>query len=174
MPEDYSFMKTGHSMIKDENNINISKDEEDNILSMLTMFSSNALLNAGRYVELCKRNGITNQDMKNGLIYEVFEFTKRDNFKEELENVKKKFESDEPESDGEDDTDEENYDEENFIVADSELVPYARIESLDNIESKDKEFIDKYHNYIDNWGSWVPSNSIEIIMKNAIDKIKIN
>ena len=45
MSQDYSFMKTGHSMLVSEQT-NISQQEEENILSMLAMFTSNAMINS--------------------------------------------------------------------------------------------------------------------------------
>ena len=174
-PVDYSFMRTGHSMLKGDNDVehNLNPDDEDTIMSLLTIFSSNAILNASKYGELCERNGITNQDMKNGLIFEVFEFTKRDNLKDELEEIKEKYKN----GDYDSDSDWEDLDDEvpgnNYIIADSDLSPYSRIESLEHIDCKDKDFVIKYHNYIDNWDTWIPSNPIETIMKNAINKINI-
>ena len=166
---DYSFMKSGHSVLKNKNDTVLTDDQEKNIISMITMFSSNAIINSSKYVELCKRNGITSQDMKNGLIFEVFEFTKRKNFKSELEKTKKEYEEN-TDSDWED-VDES--DKNNHIISDDELDDYKRIECIDSIDSKDKDFIMKFHNYIDNWDSWEPSNTIEEIMKNAINNIKV-
>lgn len=164
-PNDYSFMKSGFSLMKENKSNDLSNDQLDNIMSMFTMFSSNAVVNAGRYVDLCNRNGITDQDMKNGLIYEVFEFTKRPNFKEEMENIKEEIKNG-------DDEDEEEIDE-NLIIKDDEIMSFSRIENVNDLKTEDKEFVIKYHNYIDNWEDWKPSNIIENIMKNSINKINI-
>ncbi len=167
-PVDYTFMKTGHSVSSHENNL--TDDQEKNILSMITMFSSNAVINASKYVKLCNRNGITSQDMKNGLIFEVFEFTKRENFKDELEKTKKEY-YDGGDSDNEwEDVD--DLETEQNILSDEELNPYSRL-SLDSVDELDKDFITKYHNCIDNWETWTPSNSIEKIMRDAINNIKV-
>ena len=174
---DYSFMKSGFSLTKEKKSKDSSNDQLDNIMSMLTMFSSNAVVNAGRYVELCNRNGITEQDMKNGLIYEVFEFTKRPNFKEEMENIKEeiKNESDDEEEEEEEEEEENNNKEinENLIIKDEDIMSFSRIENVNDLESEDKEFVIKYHNYIDNWEDWKPTNIIENLMKKSINKINI-
>ena len=165
-PVDYTFMKTGHSVSSNENNL--TDEQEKNILSMITMFSSNAVINASKYVKLCNRNGITSQDMKNGLIFEVFEFTKRENFKDELEKTKKEYYDDDASDNEWEDVDEN----EQNILSDEELNPYSRL-SLDSVDESDKDFITKYHNYIDSWETWIPSNSIEKIMRDAINNIKV-
>ena len=59
---DYSFMKTGHSNVKSPEKISEKNKEE--IEEILCLFTNNALLNAVKYVELCKRNGITKQDIE--------------------------------------------------------------------------------------------------------------
>ena len=83
MPEsDYSFMKAGMGSIQDQNRI--TNVEENNIMSMLTLFTSNALINAAEYSSICGRNGVTKEDIKYALIFEVFEFLKNPNLLEKM------------------------------------------------------------------------------------------
>ena len=61
-------MKTGIS------NTSTSTSTNQDILNIIELFTSNALKTSSRFVGLCGRNGITQVDIKYGLIYEVFEF----------------------------------------------------------------------------------------------------
>ena len=162
MPQsDYSFMKAGMGSIQDQNRI--TNVEENNIMSMLTLFTSNALINAAEYSSICGRNGVTKEDIKYALIFEVFEFLKNPNLLEDLNDVDKELEL----CDGEDDENWEDIDEP--VVPDSEIDSFTRID-IDKVGKDDKYFVEKLHNYYDNWDDWVPSNKLEEILKNAINK----
>ena len=84
---DYSFMKTGFSPVKEPTNKNFDK----NLVNILELFTSNAVKNSVRFVKLCDRNGVTKEDMKYGLIYEVFEFFKRDTNLKDLKEIEEKM-----------------------------------------------------------------------------------
>lgn len=154
---DFSFMKTGRSPVVNNNNTN-------DMLNMLELFTSNALKNSARFVELCNRNGVTEADVKYGLIYEVFEFFNRPNNLKELNEIEK---LNEEEYDDEDDSDMED-----IIVDDSEIDDFKRIE-IDEIDNEeDKNFVVKLYNYYDNWDSWNPQTPLEQVLQNAVNKIK--
>jgi hypothetical protein len=199
---DYSFMKTGFNTVNDTKEVEI---DLENIEILLSVFINNALKNAAKYSTLCKRNGVTTEDIKYSLKYEVFEFLNTPNLKENIENARKEYyedleneeysddeysddededgdkdkhkdeavgdEEDGDEEDGEDDTsDKENI--EDIIVPDDQIEDFKRVKDK-YITDENREFVEKYHRYYDTWSEWTPTDKIEMILKNAIDKINI-
>ena len=131
---------------------------------------------------MCKRNAVTKTDMLYGLQYEVFEFLQRDNLMESMaemaqdyhEEMKKNAEAEEYDEEEDDDDeieeDEIEDDEDGLIVPDSEIQPFLRVDTS-KVKSEDKEFIDKMHQYYDNWDTWSPTTPLENILKSGIDKM---
>ena len=156
---DFSFMKTGGSSVN-SNNYDNTKD----ILNILELFTSNALKTSSRFVELCGRNGITNEDITYGLIYEVFEFFGRPNNLQELQDIELLNKNG-------DDDDDETEDIEDYIIDDAEIEDFGRIETDSIVDAEDREFVEKLYRYYDGWESWVPTNRIEQILQDAINKI---
>ena len=190
---DYSFLKSGHNLVDEPKKFN--QKEQENIMIMLSLFSSNALINGAKYCELCERDGVTKEDLVYGMRYEVFEFLKRDNLMESMDEMAKdyyeemryKSEDEEIEEDIDDediddeDIDEQEIDEEDMdqediddlVVPDSEIEPFERIKTdkLNKLKIDDKDFVGKMHNYYDNWDTWNPETPLEKILKNGIDKM---
>ena len=82
---DYSFMKSGFDNIE-------SKDETlENTGSVIMVFMENAMKNADIYVKHAKRKEITPEDIKRGLMLEVFFMKKRPNMLEQCETMKEKL-----------------------------------------------------------------------------------
>jgi hypothetical protein len=117
------------------------------------------MTNAAKYVEYCQRNGVTQEDVVYGLIYEVFEFLNDPNLSANIEQ-----------SIGEiNETDEEDDDLDDIIVPDEQIQGFSRI--TDELINADNEvFVNKMHNYYDNWENWEPQDEIQIILKNAINQ----
>jgi len=191
---DYSFLKSGHNLVDEPKKFN--QKEQENIMIMLSLFSSNALINGAKYCELCERDGVTKEDLVYGMRYEVFEFLKRDNLMESMdemakdyyEEMKNKSEDEEIEEEEmeeeeieDEDIDEQEMDEEDMdqediddlVVPDSEIEPFERIKTdkLNKLKIDDKDFVGKMHNYYDNWDTWNPETPLEKILKNGIDKM---
>ena len=160
---DYSFMKTGFNPVRQESKL----DEMDEmyIASLLTLFTSNSIVNASDYSDLCGRNGVTKEDMRYGLIFEVFEFLNNPNLVNDLKEVEKQLEYEY--------SDDEDEDIDN-IFNDKNIDKFTRIDydKIDRLEDEEIEFVNKMHKYYDEWDDWVPKNELEIILKNAIDKTK--
>ena len=175
---DYSFLKSGHNLVEPPKKF--TKQEQENIMIMLSLFSSNALINGAKYCEICGRDGVTKEDLVYGMRYEVFEFLQRDNLMESMaemaqdyhEEMKKNAEEEYEEEEYEDeDKDEEIQDhEDGLIVPDSEIQPFLRADTS-KVKSEDKKFIDKMHQYYDNWDTWSPTTPLENILKSGIDKM---
>lgn len=86
---DYSFMRSGFSNLLEPPRL--SEQDKDNLEIMLALFTSNALINATKYVEYCGRNGVTQMDVLYGLIYEVFEFLNRNDLNEGMEEIRQEY-----------------------------------------------------------------------------------
>lgn len=167
---DYNFMKTGFDNTNSSKGF--SKEQIENLKITISLFTSNAMINAAKYVELCERNGITQTDLEYGLKYEVFEFLKRPDFQESLEEVRKDYyeEVNKVELERQDaveDDDLEN-DLEEFIVDDDEIDDFKRLDK-EITNKEDKDFVSKLHNYYDTWDSWVPETPLEKVLKNSIE-----
>ena len=102
---DYSFLKSGGSNLIEPTKI--SNKEREDIEIMLGLFTSNAIINASKYAEMCKRNAVTKKDMLYGLQYEVFEFLQRPDLEEGLREIRDEYEQMNEEYDSQDDEDED-------------------------------------------------------------------
>ena len=164
---DYSFMRAGRGNLVDTNDSeNLSDHQKESIMSLLALFTSNAVTNATEYSTICKRNGITKEDIRYALIFEVFEFLKNPNLTTELKNMEEELEC------MEDEDDEENWEdvsEDSNIVPDDEVEVFKRI-NIEDVDEENKDFVTKMHNYYDNWDKWVPQTPIEKILRDAINK----
>lgn len=90
--QDFSFMKSGLGNQVSQPSLFGNVDEND-LRQLLGLFLSNAIINAARYVKICKRNGITKKDINIGLKYEVREFFKRSNIQNDLDEIKRDYEA---------------------------------------------------------------------------------
>ena len=156
---DYSFMRSGGGTPPERS---LSDEDQDKIHAILALFTSNGMINASEYSKICGRNGVTKEDVKYGLIYEVFEFTQRPSTMNDFEEICNEMEND---------VEDDDEDIEQYIVPDDEVDVFSRV-NIDNVSEKDKEFVKNIHDYYDNWTNWSPSNRIEEILKNAIDTIQ--
>ena len=164
-------MKTGFDCSNSSKGF--SDKQIENLKIMISLFTSNAMINAAKYVELSDRNGITQEDIEYGLKYEVFEFLNRPDFQESLEEVRKDYykELENVELERQDAVEDDNLenDLEEFIVDDDEIDDFKRLDK-EITNKEDKDFVSKLHNYYDTWDSWVPETPLEKILKNAIER----
>ena len=166
---DYSFMKSGLGSPSVQTPI-ISKEELENIEILLSLFMTNGIDNAAKYVAYCKRNGVTVMDISLGLKYEVFEFLKRKNLMNDIKKETEEYKKFKEELSDEDSDDEEDEEENSNVVPDEEVEPFSRIKP-EYIDDSNREFVQKMHEYYDNWDSWEPDTPFNKILKNAINKI---
>ena len=82
MADDYSFMKSGFDNL-------VHEDPTENIASIVLVFMENAVKSAAIYVKHAKRNAITPEDIKRGLMLETFFIKQRPNMLEQCEEMKK-------------------------------------------------------------------------------------
>lgn len=165
---DYSFMKSGLGSPGVQSPA-ISEVELENIEILLSLFMTNGIDNAAKYVAHCKRNGVTVMDISLGLKYEVFEFLKRKNLMNDIQKETEEYRKFKEELSDEDESDEEE-DEDSAVVPDEEVEPFSRIKP-EYIDDSNRDFVNKMHEYYDTWDSWEPDTPFNKILKNAINKI---
>ncbi len=145
---DYSFMKSGFNNLAEDNT-----DYIQNLSSIMVAFTENAVETASKYVKHCKRNHITSEDLKRGLMMELFVFSQRENLQTQVESIKKYLFEEESEDEEEDET--------------------IEVEDCDEFEeSKCNCIMCQYINNIyTHWESYTPKSQIEEIIKTHINNI---
>ena len=145
----YSFMKSGFNLVEE----GVGNEQVKQIQALVMSFMDKALHDIAIYVEHCGREEITPQDIKLGLKSETFKFMQRPDALQNIEKWKEYL--DEETSDSES--------EEEMVVNAPSTEPYDLVkcrticESMKSVEKK--------------WKEWIPNEGIEMILKNAIDKI---
>ena len=178
---DYGFMKSGFGTGSEPVKKPLSGEDIEHIEILLSLFISNSISNASKYVTHCGRNGVSKEDINYALKYEVFEFLNNKNINADIKQATEDYHEylEEMESSEEEEDDANDYavstvdaNDAAFIIPDSEVDEFKRIDpSL--ICDENREFIDKYHTHFDKWDSWQPVSPLDIILKNAIDKIDV-
>ena len=64
----------------------------ENITAMLSLFISKSLEDAVKYIEICKRDGVTKKDLELALKYQARKFFNNTNLENELEELKQEME----------------------------------------------------------------------------------
>ena len=148
MADDYSFMKSGFDNL-------VHEDPTENIASIVLVFMENAVKSAAIYVKHAKRNVITPEDIKRGLMLETFFIKQRPNMLEQCEEMKKIIRRIQEE----DDSDEE---EEDFITDEEE-------------EFKESEcqcpMCNCMNTIYTRWEGFTPESSIERAMFTHINRL---
>ena len=146
---DYSFMKSGFD------NLESKDDTLENIGSIVMVFMENAIKSADIYVKHAKRTQITPEDIKRGLMLEVFFMKQRPNMVEQCEEMKQKIQE----------IIEEEEDEEEKIFIDGEEQP------------PDEEFTEStcqcamcncFNTIYTRWENFTPELPMEVILAKHI------
>jgi histone H3/H4 len=165
-------MKSGLGSGNESSNSALSVADLENIEILLSLFISNAISNASKYVTHCGRNGVSKIDINYALKYEVFEFLNNKNINDDIQKATEDYHDYLEELDEEESDDASNAEDESFIIPDEEVDEFARI-NPELICDGNREFIEKFHKHYDNWDSWVPESPLDKILKNAINKIEV-
>ena len=173
-------MKSGLGSGNEPSKNTLSTNDIEHIEILLSLFISNAITNASKYVTHCGRNGVSKIDISYALKYEVFEFLNNKNINDDIQKATEDYNDylEELEEESVDDVsydasvDGESKEEESFIIPDEEVDEFSRIK-LSLISDDNREFIEKFHKHYDNWDSWVPESPLDKILKNAINKIEV-
>ena len=149
MADDYSFMKSGFDNL-------VHEDPTENIASIVLVFMENAVKSAAIYVKHAKRNAITPEDIKRGLMLETFFIKQRPNMLEQCEEMKKTINRILEEED------ESDEDEEEIIVDDEEDFKESECQCA---------LCNCMNNIYTRWEGFTPQTSIEKAMFNHINSI---
>jgi hypothetical protein len=147
-------MNSGFSNIVSNN----TEDVEKNVTIFIATFASEGLKHATRYITHHKnRDIITSEDIKRGMMLEMFLFKNRPGLLDKFEEIKLLINE-------EDEEDEEKYEEED--------------EEEDEVEFTENNCecaICKCMNTIyTRWEKYIPTTPLETIIKNNIDMIKLD
>lgn len=127
---DYSFMRSG-TRSTEPSNYGLSNDD---IIQMVNLFVSNAMISGSRYSKLCERNGITREDMEYGLKYEVLTFFDNPNLIQDLNEIKNDMKA----------LEEEEVEKYKIQYYDTMIGSTETIEQLFDSEESADEYIDTY------------------------------
>jgi len=142
-------MKTGFNLVEDD-----GRDVVENIASIVLVFMENAVKSADIYVKHSKRTTITAEDIKRGLMLEVFFMKQRPNMIEQCEQMKETIKKIQDEDD--DDSDEEIYVDEDEVFKESECT-CPMCGCMNTIYTR--------------WDTFTPETSIEKAMAKHIENI---
>ena len=149
MADDYSFMKSGFDNL-------VHEDPTENIASIVLVFMENAVKSAAIYVKHARRNAITPEDIKRGLMLETFFIKQRPNMLEQCEEMKKTINRILEEED------ESDEDEEEIIVDDEEEFKESECQCA---------MCNCMNTIYTRWEGFTPQTSIEKAMFNHINSI---
>ena len=143
--------------IKTGFNTLVPEDPTENIASIVLVFMENAIKSADIYVKHAKRNSITAEDIKRGLMLETFFIKQRPNMLEQCEEMKKIIRRIQQE----DDSDEE---EEDFITDEEEEEEFKESEC-------ECPMCNCMNTIYTRWEGFTPESSIERAMFTHINRI---
>ena len=147
--ENYSFLKTGF------NNVLETNDEfKKNVLSMLVLYAEGAMKTAGKYVLHGNRTDITPEDLKRGMMLEMFFFKKRDNVLENALKIKEELFNEACEED--------ECEEDEACKADLEEF---------KLSSCSCALCKCMNNVYDRWNKWVPETRYDMILQEHIENM---
>jgi len=145
-------MKTGFDLTE----TTTIDEQQKHIVALIALFTENALRNACVYIKHSTRKQVTVEDIKRGLMLEVFLFTKRPEVVEKAKEIKDELDSYE---------DSDN-DDESHIVEDEEEEEEEFAENSCNCP-----FCTCITDIYKRWDNWSPSTSIEKILHKHINNM---
>jgi histone H3/H4 len=147
------------------------------IQAILTTFMKRAIEVGGRYASAAGRDTLSSMDVLYALQYQTHIFIEEmdDNMEQEFDdNLPDDLNSnnDDSEDDSEDDADDDSEDDADDDSED-DLEDDADDDMFSRCEDPTDPLIVQMNEYHDNWNTWEPSNEIQKLLKNAIDKFEI-
>ena len=147
--EDYSFMKSGFDNLKSND------DTLENVGSIVMVFMENAIRSADIYVKHAKRTQITPEDIKRGLMLEVFFMKNRPNLMDQCTEMKQKIK--------EIINEEENNQEETIIGDEPDVIDEVFTESKCKCA-----MCNCFNTIYTRWEKFIPEHPMEIILAKHI------
>lgn len=130
--------------------------------AILTTFMKRAIEVGGQYAKAAGRDNLSSMDVVYALQYQAHTFIEEmDN-----DNMEQVFDENLPQSQEENDEDDTDDDEDTEDEDDTDDV-------FSRCEDPTDPIIIKMNAYHDDWDAWEPSNAIQQMLKNAIDKIPL-
>tara|TARA_B100001175_G_C19507350_1_gene641691 strand:+ start:2836 stop:3381 length:546 start_codon:yes stop_codon:yes gene_type:complete len=172
-------LKTGFNNLDDDSQ---SDEIKLQMTALITVFMENALKTAEIYTKEANRKVITPQDISLSLKRELFTFLDNDDieqrsleilneFKAEIANNEEESFNSEDENDEEEEVDsldsEYDYDEQKKYEEEDEEEEFTICES-------DSKICQEVNMYAEKWKTWEPTNNIEKILWDGINKIDKN
>jgi hypothetical protein len=152
MSEDYSFMRSGFDPI---HNIVDEDDNSKNTISLIVAYAEGAMRTSSKYILHGERRVVTPEDLKRGMMLEMFLFKHRDNILDDAENIKNELFGDEVDDGDQDEMDDIICDEaEEFKENTCEC---SLCTAINTIYSK--------------WEEWEPVTSFEKIFQTHINNM---
>ena len=148
---DFSFMKSGFNELQDNN-------LEKEITTLVTTFANEGVKHASHYIKHhSTRKVILPEDLKRGMMLEVFLFNKRPDLNDKLKEIKDIIYHYEDDDEEEEEEEEEEINMQENIQYTENTCDCAICKCMNSIHQR--------------WENWTPSSGFEVILKNAIDKI---
>jgi hypothetical protein len=114
---DYSFMQTGFNMVDE---VVDEEETKKNAISLVVAYSEGALRTAAKYITHAGRNVVTPEDVKRGMMLEMFLFKHRDDTLEKANEIKEELFGDNDDEDNMEDLEFEGGDEDEFVESSCE------------------------------------------------------
>ena len=114
---DYSFMQTGFNMVDE---VVDEEETKKNAISLVVAYSEGALRTAAKYITHAGRNVVTPEDVKRGMMLEMFLFKHRDDTLEKANEIKEEVFGDNDDEYNMEDLEFEAGDEDEFVESSCE------------------------------------------------------
>ena len=182
-------LKTGFDNVESNDD---SQEIQLQMSALVTVFMENAIKNAEIYSKHANRKTITSLDISISLKKELFTFLSNDDIEARAKNIyeefKKEIEDEKyDEEDEEYDEEDEEYDEEDEEYEEDDEEYEDDKKKCNEINNKEENYAETEeiftksmcscnvciltNKYADQWKKWKPSNRIEEILSNSINKI---
>ena len=149
---DYSFMKTGANNVKGKDDD--PEETEKNTLAIIVSYAEGAMRTAAKYISHSGRRGITPEDLKRGMMLEMFFFRNRDDALERAMKIKEELFDEEEE---EEEEEEEDYEEDCVDEFKENNCKCQLCKCMNSVYSR--------------WEKWEPTTSFELIFKEHIENM---
>lgn len=151
MSEDYSFMRTGFDPV---NAVVEEDDTKKNTISLIVAYAEGAMRTSSKYIMHGKRRVVTPEDLKRGMMLEMFLFKCRVDILDKAENIKSELFGDDGEEEEEDMDDAICEEAEEFTENECKC---SLCSAINTIYSK--------------WDVWEPTTSFEKIFQTHINNM---
>jgi cobalamin biosynthesis protein CobT len=139
------------------------EETTEQVVALLRVFMKDSLIVAGRYAHGQRRNEVTVEDMRKGLMYCARTFFEQDGLEAKVEDERVEMGEEEDESgeeeSGEEEGEEESGEEEGEEEGDADVEPDAR----------DLQLVRHVDTIAQNWHLWQPEDPVHQLIKRAID-----